>query len=742
MPPKANSATKSSNSVTSKSSDGSSASAAKFTETGLQTPIQFVKGVGPKLGAIFRSRGVETVRDLLYFFPREYEDRQKLKRISEVPAGEKATVALEIISTKRIPVRFGKSKFILETRCKDSSGTLSLKWFHVFQGLEQKLKPGAQILATGVIKEYRGLKEIIHPDISWSTTASTEAIETQVTQHVGRTVPIYTEIEGVSTKLLRTVLWNALDRYIDDVREDLPPYLLEKYSLPALKAAIYELHFPSDKTSLQELSDFATQAHQRLIYEEFLKFQFMVLKNRSERQHKKALPIDLIKAKSVIDEIIPTLPFALTGDQKKAISDILSDLEKPHPMNRLIQGDVGSGKTIVSLLTAAGILSSGYQAALMAPTEILAEQHFKNAKLCMKDRYAVFLLTGKTSAKEKKAIIAALQTGAPTLVIGTHALIEDPVKFKNLALIMIDEQHRFGVEQRRALRQKSEIPPHLLILTATPIPRTLALTAYGELQNTQIKEMPPGRKPVITRVITQNQRASAFAQIREELKKSRQAYVVCPLVSDSETEGFEDLKSVETEVEYLSKEVFPDFKVGLLHGKMKSEEKNKIMDSFKSGETHILVSTTVIEVGVDVPNASIIVIEHAERFGLSQLHQLRGRVGRGGYASLCLLMTGNRINEWTEKRLSILEKTTDGFKIAEADLEWRGPGEFLGTRQAGALPFKLANLVRDQKWLELARADAEVLIERDPTLMNPEHKNLRQFFIREGGVQLDRLKTS
>ncbi|MCM0605219.1 MAG: ATP-dependent DNA helicase RecG [Xanthomonadaceae bacterium] len=736
MPPKASSATKSSNSATSKLSSG------KFVESGLQTPIQFVKGVGPKLGSIFKSRGVETVRDLLYFFPREYEDRQKLKRISDVIAGEKATVALEIISTKRIPVRFGKSKFILETRCKDSSGVLSLKWFHVFQGLEVKLKTGAQILATGVVKEYRGLKEIIHPDISWSTTASTEAIEPAVTQHIGRTIPIYTEIEGVSTKLLRTVLWNALDRYIDQVHEDLPEELLKKYALPRLNSAIYELHFPSDKTSLNELSEFKTLAHQRLIYEEFLKFQFMVLKNRSERQFKMALPVDQKKAKTIINEIIPYLPYTLTGDQKKAIADILGDLEKPHPMNRLIQGDVGSGKTIVSLLTAAGILGSGYQAALMAPTEILAEQHLKNAKICLGGRFPVYLLTGKTSAKEKKAIIADLATGEPALVIGTHALIEDPVKFENLALIMIDEQHRFGVEQRRALRQKSKIPSHLLILTATPIPRTLALTAYGELHNTQIKEMPPGRMPVNTRVITVNQRNSAWAQIREELKKSRQAYVVCPLVSDSETEGFEDLKSVETEVEYLSKEVFPDFKVGLLHGKMKSEEKNRVMNAFKAGEIHILVSTTVIEVGVDVPNASIIIIEHAERFGLSQLHQLRGRVGRGSHASLCLLMTGTRVNEWTEKRLSIMEKTTDGFKIAEADLEWRGPGEFLGTRQAGALPFKLANLVRDQKWLELARTDAEVLIEKDPTLSSPEHKNLRQFFIREGSVQLDRLKTS
>ena len=735
MPPKASSATKSSNSATNKTRSTER-------ETGLATPIQFVKGVGPKLGSVFRSRGIETVRDLLYFFPRQYEDRNTLKRIVDIPSGEKGTIAVEILSTKRIPVRFGKSKFILEARCKDSSGLISLKWFHFYPQLEQKLKAGAQILATGQIKEYRDQKEMVHPEVNWSMTAATDSVAQESNQHFGRTVPIYVEIEGISTRVLRTVLWNALEKYLDQVEEDLPLDLLKKYSLPGLSASIHDLHFPDERTELKTLTDFATPAHQRLIYEEFLKFQFMVLKNRSEKQLRPALPVDLKLAKKTIEAIIPKLPYKLTGDQSKALNDILDDIARPHPMNRLIQGDVGSGKTIVSLLAAAGIMSSGYQAALMAPTEILAEQHFKNAKLCMGDQFEILLLTGKTTAKEKRAIVELLQTGKPTLVIGTHALIEKPIQFKNLALIMIDEQHRFGVEQRRALRAKSEIPPHLLILTATPIPRTLALTAYGELQNTQIKEMPPGRKPVNTRVITQNQRASAFAQVREELMKSRQAYVVCPLVSDSETEGFEDLKSVETEMEYLSQEVFPDFKVALLHGQMKSDEKNVVMNAFKAGEIHILVSTTVIEVGVDVPNASIIIIEHAERFGLSQLHQLRGRVGRGGHASLCLLMTGTRINEWTEKRLSIMEKTTDGFKIAEADLEWRGPGEFLGTRQAGALPFKLANLVRDQKWLELAREDASELIEKDPTLSDPSHRNLRQFFIREGSVQLDRLKTS
>lgn len=727
MPQKANSATKSSNSVTT-------------SEGGLETPIQFVKGVGPRLGVVFRSRDIHTVRDLLYFFPRNYEDRQILKSVSDIQSGEKATVSVEVISARKIPVRFGKSRFILEARTQDSSGILLLKWFHFYPSLEQKLKPGVQVMATGTIKDFRSSREMVHPEITWNTAASTE--EPASSQHFGRTVPIYTEIEGVSTKILRTILWNALEKFLPYVKEDLPPFLLNQHRLPDLQTAIRTLHFPEDQVSLKELMDFTTPSHQRLIYEEFLKFQFMVLKNRAERQKKDAIAIPLKATQKTLEALLPRLPFQLTGDQKKALTDIMTDLSNPHPMNRLIQGDVGSGKTVVSLLSAAMFMDAGLQTTLMAPTEILAEQHYKNALKIWGDTYAVYLWTGKTKASERVKLSEKLASGQPLLLIGTHALIEDTVQFKKLALVMIDEQHRFGVEQRRALRSKADLPPHLLVLTATPIPRTLALTAYGELSNSQIKEMPPGRQPIETQVITESRRFTAYEKIRTELEQGRQAYFVCPLVEDSETEGFEDLKSVQSEVDILSKEIFPQFKVGLLHGQMKNEDKNRIMDAFKRKELDILVSTTVIEVGVDVPNATVIVVEHAERFGLSQLHQLRGRVGRGSHLSYCYLMTGPRVNEWTEKRLSTLEKTTDGFKIAEVDLEWRGPGEFLGTRQAGGLPFKLANLVRDQEWLTRARDDAQKLLDLDPELSDAAHDSLRRFFVREGHVQFDRLKTS
>jgi ATP-dependent DNA helicase RecG len=445
------------------------------------------------------------------------------------------------------------------------------------------------------------------------------------------------------------------------------------------------------------------------------------------------------------------LPFTLTGGQKKAVQEIAADLSLPHPMNRLIQGDVGSGKTAVAFLTSALVLAEGSQAALMAPTEILAEQHYKNAIKLFGGRLNVALLTGKSTTSERNALLARLIAGEPILLIGTHALIEDPVQFKNLNFILIDEQHRFGVEQRRALRLKGvretsagkKMFPHSLILTATPIPRTLALTAYGDLAVTSITEMPPGRTPIITKLCQENSaKARAYETIRKELRDGHQAYFIYPLVQESEAEGFTHLRSAIAEAERLQKEVFPDFKVGLLHGQMKSDEKAKVMESFKQKETHILVSTTVVEVGVDVPNATIMVIEHAERFGLSQLHQLRGRVGRGAAQSFCFLMSHPRVGENSATRLEVLEETNDGFKIAEADLEIRGPGEFLGTRQAGGLPFRLANLVRDRDWLLRARDDAAQLLKEDAELLDPAHSRLRRYYEREGKIQFERLKTS
>ena len=737
--PKAKSATTSSKSTTSKPQ----------LNDGIATPVQFVKGVGPRLGAVFSNRGISTVRDLLFFFPRAYEDRTKLSRISELKGGENATVAVEVQNVRVIPIRGSYSKSILEVRVADTSGTLSLKWFHAPRGMEQRFRQGGQLRVTGAVKAYMGKFEMAHPEITWGVSgdADPEALDS------GRVIPIYIELEGVSSRVFRKVLWEGLEKYSGFLGEDLPEMLREKHGLPSLQESITNIHFPSQKESaaIQKLVAFDTPYQWRLIYEEFLKFEYLVLKQRLKMEKQLAPAFGSQGGLKAVKDLEALLPFQLTGDQKKSIQEILADLALSYPMNRLIQGDVGSGKTAVSFLTAACVLAEGGQAAMMAPTEILAEQHYKNAIKLFGGRLNVAILTGKTPTSERTSLQKRLQSGEPLLLIGTHALIEEPVQFANLVYVMVDEQHRFGVEQRRTLKEKGirtdaqgrKIFPHSLILTATPIPRTLALTAYGDLSVSSIQEMPPGRSPIKTQVIREKApRARAFESIRKELQNGHQAYFIFPLVNDSEAEGFTALKSAVAEAERIQLEVFPEFKVGLLHGQMKSDEKASVMERFKRGELHVLVSTTVVEVGVDVANATVMVVEHAERFGLSQLHQLRGRVGRGSAQSYCFLFSHQQIGDNTAQRLEVLEETTDGFKIAEADLEIRGPGEFLGTRQAGTLPFRLAHLVRDKDWLIKAREDALALLKNDPELIDPANLPLRKYYEREGGQQFERLKTS
>jgi ATP-dependent DNA helicase RecG len=712
---------------------------------------------------IFKARGIETVRDLLHFFPRAYEDRTKVLSVAELREGVKATVALRTLSSRKVPTRgFGKNMF--EVRATDDSGVVNLKWFYLPRGMDYKFTAGAQFLATGTPKSFRGVLEIIHPEISWGKSADlshagpaagASAADTPVDPlNTGRVVPIYTEIEGLPSRTLRKILWDAFAKFRTTLTEDIPPRFLEKHSLPKITDAVFDIHFPKSASdndqAIAELIAFRTPSHARLIFDEFFKFEFLILRQRLQMEKENALSIGLNGGRKAVEDIEKFLPFTLTGDQKKAIDEILGDLAAPHPMNRLVQGDVGSGKTAVALLSATAAIAEGYQVALMAPTEILAEQHFRNATKLFGEKLAIGLLTGRTTASEREVLLAKLADGQPMFVIGTHALIEDPVVFKSLAVVMIDEQHRFGVEQRRILRQKGIhtaesgklVNPHFLVLTATPIPRTLALTAYGDLAVSMIKEMPPGRSPIATKVVRGTGRMGAIDRVRSELQAGRQAYFIYPLVEDSEAEGFQALRSATVEAERLQKEVFPEFKVGLLHGKMKSDEKNTVMEDFKQNRVQVLVSTTVVEVGVDVPNASVMCVDHAERFGLSQLHQLRGRVGRGTHASYCFFFTGAHGSESTQARLEVLEETNDGFEIAEADLRIRGPGEFLGTRQAGGLPFKLADLVRDRDWLLVARDDAMELLKGDPDLLLAEHSPLRTYFEREGKLQGDRLKTS
>jgi ATP-dependent DNA helicase RecG len=764
MPPKVKSTTTSSTSATSEPARCRPAkAAASATPTDIETPVQFVKGVGPRLGAVFQSREIRTVRDLLTFFPRAYEDRTKLLKVAELVDGENATVAVQVNGARRIPTRNGR--MMLEARCADTSGTLMLKWFYAPKGLEQRLQTGTQIIVTGQAKRFMSRMEIVHPEITWNLSSDAAA------SNVGRVVPIYTEIEGIPSRTFRKILWEALEKYSPYFVEDLPPVLLAKHRLPPLREAVRTIHFPEGAPAeagdaaaggstagrsagqkpvdLGALVDFNTPAHWRMVYEEFFKFEYLVLKQRLRMEKLRAPVIGQDGGRAAMDDLERSLPFRLTGDQRKSLGEILDDLGTGHPMNRLIQGDVGSGKTAVAFLSAGAAIAEGGQVVLMAPTEILAEQHYKNSVKLLSGKVRTALLTGKTPQSERNQLHARLEAGEPLMLIGTHALIEDVVRFKNLVYVMIDEQHRFGVEQRRALKMKGvrqegegKVFPHTLILTATPIPRTLALTAYGDLAVSSIKEMPPGRTPIQTQVIRGDARMKAFERIRGELASGRQAYFIYPLVNESEAEGFTSLKSAVFEAERLQHEVFPEFKVGLLHGQMRPDEKAQVMDRFSRNELQILVSTTVVEVGVDVPNATVMVIEHAERFGLSQLHQLRGRVGRGSHQSYCYLFAAKQTGETTDARLDVLEKTTDGFKIAEADLEIRGPGEFLGTRQAGGLPFRLAHLVRDREWLLRARDDVQALLEYDPELEAPEHLPLRRYYEREGKLQFERLKTS
>jgi len=741
------STTTSSKSTTSKTNLNSTFS------TGMDTPIQFVKGVGPKLGAMFKSRMIETVGELLYFLPRDYEDRSQIFTVSTLKEEVKATVTVRVVSQRLIPTRFGRS--LLEVKCADHTGTLSLKWFHAPRGMEKRFTPGTQFMVTGKVKLYQGRPEIVHPEITWGVGgASDDDSSVQDHHNVGRVVPVYVELEGIASRTLRKVLWEALEKFGQQVPEDLPEYLLQRRSLPSVGPSIWNLHFPPDSPeyTLEALMEATTPAHRRLIYGEFFKFEFLMMRQKLNVARASAQAFGQGGGVNRVKELIQSLPFQLTRGQIQSIQEILDDLKQPHPMNRLVQGDVGSGKTAVALLTASCVLAEGSQAALMAPTEILAEQHLVNAKRLFAGQLNVALLTGKTSQLERNQLLQRLQSGEPILLIGTHALIEDPVVFSRLDFIMIDEQHRFGVDQRKKLKDKGNrlhsvrgktLIPHTLILTATPIPRTLALTAFADLTVSTIKELPAGRSPITTQVVRdRTQRLRAYERIRDQLRQGRQAYFIFPLVNDSEAEGFTHLKSAVSQAEHLAQEVFPEFKVGLLHGQMRADQKSIIMDQFKQGLLHILVSTTVVEVGVDVPNATVMVIEHAERFGLSQLHQLRGRVGRGVHASHCFLFAGQtKEGSATSQRLEVLEETQDGFKIAEADLEIRGPGEFLGTRQSGGLPFKIAHLVRDRDLLLESRDDALAVLKEDPDLEMPHHLALREYFKREGTLQFGRLGT-
>lgn len=680
----------------------------------VDTPVQYVKGVGPKLALVLRRKGIATIRDLIEFYPRTYEDRRAARNIASLKEGDFVGLKAQIARVQQIPI--GKtSRKIYDIVVRDASGAIHCKFFRVpYKGYFERFKPGAEVRVVGKVINYRNQIQFHHPELS----------EEGQEQETDELIPVYSETEGLTSKKLHTMVRLAFEGVgfkpgqKEDPFEELPDWVRKKFSLASKGDSLYQLHFPN----IQHAADYLerkTAAHHRIIFDEFFMLEMILASRKKGLSDQNAFPISLNDTWE--DLLKKSLPFELTTAQKNVLLDIKKDIQKKSPMNRLVQGDVGSGKTVVALIAALHAISSGMQVAMMAPTEILAQQHLKNAKKFLEPlNIKVELLTGSQKTAEKQKVLEKIQSGEVQFIVGTHALIQETVQFHKLGLVVVDEQHRFGVEQRSVLRKKGQ-SPHFLLMTATPIPRSLAMTVYGDLDVSAINEMPQGRQAIVTRLTYQSKRAQVIGFVKEHLEKGRQAYIIFPLVEESEKI---DLKSAMTEFEKLKVD-FQQFRVGLLHGRMKAEDKDAVMLDFRDHKLDVLVSTTVIEVGVDVPNANIMWIEHAERFGLAQLHQLRGRVGRGEHKSYCVLMMGFAKSPEAVERVSFLEKTNDGFKISEFDLELRGPGEFLGVRQSGMPGFKLANLVRDIPILEQARSAALELFDRDPKLKEKYHQDLK-----------------
>ncbi|MBI5327270.1 MAG: ATP-dependent DNA helicase RecG [Deltaproteobacteria bacterium] len=710
--------------------------------------ITQVKGIGPKLGAIFKKKGLETVEDVLYWLPIRYEDRRQIKKISLLRIGTKEVASGEIMAMGE--VFYGRRK-VFEISMGDGSGFLRLKWFHYRLPLiKKRYKIGQRLVVYGEIGSFGGQKEIIHPDVEiFEKGEEVDSI------NFNAIVPVYSQIGNMHQKTLRKIIRNIVDDYSSLSVGSVPSDIQKRYGLLELPAAMSEVHTPSkipscpslEKGGRRDLNSRDWLPKKSLVFDELFCLEIgLALKKRSVcREDGIAFKVGVnFKSAAMVEKLLSMLPFKLTAAQERVVSEIKMDMSEPHPMNRLIQGDVGSGKTVVAFIASLIAIENNYQSAIMAPTEILAEQHYLNIH-----RYAdvlgikIALLTSSFAKSEKMGILNHIKAGEADLVIGTHALIQEDVEFKKLGLVIVDEQHRFGVVQRALLKNKGargkpacawphsdrgqgtekELTPDVLVMTATPIPRTLAMTVFGDLDVSVIDELPPGRRPIKTKVFREKEREQVYKIIRGELVKGRQSYIVYPLIEESEEL---DLRDATKMAEHMKKDIFSEYNIGLLHGRMKPDEKEAVMKAFKAKEINILVSTTVIEVGIDVPNASVMVIEHAERFGLSQLHQLRGRVGRGGYDSFCILLAGRVGSEDTYKRLKVMENTNDGFKIAEEDLNIRGPGDFLGTRQSGLPDFRIANLLTDASILQKARDEAFNLLRNDPDLIKQEHNALKQ----------------
>jgi ATP-dependent DNA helicase RecG len=672
----------------------------------LATPLHEITGIGRSRAAMLEAKGLHTAEDLIGYVPFRYEDRSNVKTIAELAPGEMATVMAEVRSASVAGFK-RRNLGLFEARFSDRSGAVLLgKWFHGGY-LANVLAPGMRVALFGKVEfdTYSGELTMLHPEFE---ILSGEEDEGEATLHLGRVVPVYEGMAKVTTRILRTLMHRVLSA-LPPQPDHLPEYLRAQLKLPDRWTAVRDTHFPPPDTDLRLLNGFRTPAQFRLVFEEFFWLECGIALKRGKARTLPGIAFEI--GDRVRERVKAMLPFKPTGAQKRVIQEIVEDMKAPRPMNRLLQGDVGSGKTILAAEAAVIAIENGYQVAVLAPTEILAAQHASYFRqIFAKLGYVTVLLTGGFTGREKTQLKKLVAGGLAHVVIGTHALLEKDVEFKKLGLAIIDEQHRFGVLQRLGLLEKGT-HPDVLVMTATPIPRTLAMTLYGDLDVSVIDELPPGRKPIVTKHATADRIEQVYSFIRREIDAGRQAYVVYPVIEESETQA---VKAAREMHEHLSREVFPDLEVGLMHGRLGGDEKEAVMRRFREGHAAIMVSTTVIEVGVDVPNASVMLIEQAERFGLAQLHQLRGRVGRGAAQSYCILVT-EKMNDAARERIRTLVDSTDGFHIAEMDLRLRGPGEFFGTKQSGLPSLRVANILRDGEILELARREAVDFVARPPS---------------------------
>jgi ATP-dependent DNA helicase RecG len=695
----------------------------------IDAPIEYLKGVGPMRADLLKKElGIYTYAQLLHYYPFRYIDRTRFYKISELHPDLPLVQIVGRITGKEVIGEKHKKRIV--AKFTDDSGTIELVWFQSLKWVDEHVERGKVYIAFGKPNVFNGSFSISHPELE--TYPRPQTVTGNLTLQ-----PIYNSTEKLKKRFLdskgiQQLQRIVLEQHLREIPENMPAYILDKYRLMSKREALLNIHFPASATALQN-------AQRRLKFEELFFLQLQLLNSKKLRSLKFKGALFNTVGQNVNTFYKEILPFELTNAQKRVIKEVRLDTQRGVQMNRLVQGDVGSGKTVVALMSMLLANDNGYQACMMAPTEILARQHYESLTELLGDKLVkVAILTGSTPKKQRTKLHEELESGEIQILVGTHALIEDKVQFQNLGLVVIDEQHRFGVEQRAKLWRKNQVPPHILVMTATPIPRTLAMTLYGDLDVSMIDELPKGRKPIVTRHLYEGQRLRMFGFMREEIKKGRQVYVVYPLIKESEKL---DLLHLEAGIEQLRYQFpLPDYQISIVHGQMKNADKNFEMQKFVEGKSQIMVATTVIEVGVNVPNASIMIIENAERFGLSQLHQLRGRVGRGAEQSFCILMSGNKLSKEGKVRLETMVKTNNGFEISEIDLQLRGPGDIQGTQQSGVLDLKLADLAQDQVILTEARNTIIALFDEDPMLDHPKNSLLKSYLNKKNqGITFDKI---